>query len=296
MADITSELVASLRSKTGAGLMDCKRALTQSGGDVEKAIQILREQGAASAAKRADRVTGDGVVTTAMDPTGKSAVLLELNCETDFVARTDDFKNFATEMATAVATASPAWKTHQDVPTARFTEMAAKLGENIQLRPGRFVRFDRQAPGLYAVYIHPSGTHGKVGVLLELGVAGDGAVALEKEETKILARDLAMQVAAQSPRYVRKEDVPEEVLEKERKIAQEQARRENKPEKIWDKIIEGKVNQFCLQFCLMEQTFVKPVEGQKEVTVAQLVDMVSKKVGVTLIPRRFARLKVGEEE
>lgn len=296
MAEISSELVGKLRGKTGAGLMDCKRALTQTNGDFEKAVVVLREQGAASAAKRAGRVTGDGLVTSYVDPTGKTAVLIELNCETDFVARTDDFQNFLTDLAKSAAQANPPWKSTADAPQDRIQEAAIKLKENVQLRPGRFARFDRVAPGIFAIYIHPSGNFGKVGVLLELGVAGDGAAALEKEEAKALAKDLAMQVAAVSPRFVRKEDVSADVIEQEAAIAKEQARRENKPEKIWDKIAQGKVQQYYGQFCLMEQDFVKPVEGSKTLKVAQVVDLVSKKVGATLIPRRFIRLKVGEEE
>lgn len=296
MAEISSEMVAKLRAKTGAGLMDCKRALTQTAGDFDQAVVVLREQGSASAAKRAGRVTGDGLVTSFVDPSGKSAVLMELNCETDFVARTDDFQGFLTELARGAAQANPPWKSAADAPQARVQDMAAKLKENVQLRQGRFARYDRVAPGIFAVYIHPSGNFGKVGVLLELGVAGGGAAALEKEEAKSLARDLAMQVAASSPRFVRKEDVASDVIEQETKIAQEQARRENKPEKIWDKIVQGKIQQYYGQFCLMEQPFVKPVEGTKAPTVGQVVDLVSKKVGATLIPRRFIRLKVGEED
>lgn len=296
MAEISSELVGTLRAKTGAGLMDCKRALTQAGGDFEKAVVVLREQGSASAAKRAGRVTGDGLVTSFVDPSGKTAVLMELNCETDFVARTDDFQNFLAELARSAAQANPAWKSPEDAPQDRIRDVAAKLKENVQLRKGRFTRFDRVAPGIFTVYIHPSGNFGKVGVLLELGVAGDGAAALEKEEAKALARDLAMQVAAVSPRFVRKEDVSADVIEQEASIAREQARRENKPEKIWDKIAQGKVQQYYGQFCLMEQDFVKPVDGAKALKVGQVVDLVSKKVGATLIPRRFVRLKVGEEE
>jgi elongation factor Ts len=296
MAEISSEMVAKLRAKTGAGLMDCKRALTQTSGDFDQAVVVLREQGSASAAKRAGRVTGDGLVTSVVDPSGKTAVLMELNCETDFVARTDDFQGFLTELARGAAQANPPWKSAADAPQARVQDMAAKLKENVQLRNGRFARYDRAAPGIFAVYIHPSGNFGKVGVLLELGVAGDGSAALEKEEAKSLARDLAMQVAASSPRFVRKEDVASDVIEQETKIAQEQARRENKPEKIWDKIVQGKIQQYYGQFCLMEQPFVKPVEGTKAPTVGQVVDLVSKKVGATLIPRRFIRLKVGEED
>lgn len=296
MAEITSEAVAKLRGKTGAGLMDCKRALTQTGGDFEKAILVLREQGSASAAKRSGRVTGDGLVTSFIDPTGKTAVLMELNCETDFVARTEDFQKFLTELAQEAGRANPAWKTSADAPQDRLQDVAAKVKENIQLRNGRFTRFDRVAPGIFAVYIHPSAPYGKVGVLLELGVAGDGAAALEKDEAKALARDLAMQIAAASPRFVRKEDVSADVVEQEGAIAKEQARREGKPEKIWDKIVQGKIQQYYGQFCLMEQLFVKPVEGQKPPTVGQVVEQVSKKVGATLIPRRFVRLKVGEED
>ena len=296
MAEISSEWVGKLRAKTGAGLMDCKRALTQTNGDFEKAVVVLREQGAASAAKRAGRVTGDGLVTSYVDPSGKTAVLLELNCETDFVARTDDFQTFLTDLAKSAAQANPPWKSVADAPQDRIQEAAIKLKENVQLRPGRFARFDRVAPGIFAIYIHPTGNFGKVGVLLELGVAGDGAAALEKEEAKALARDLAMQVAAVSPRFVRKEDVSADVIEQEASIAKEQARRENKPEKIWDKIAQGKVQQYYGQFCLMEQDFVKPVEGSKTLKVGQVVELVSKKVGATLIPRRFVRFKVGEEE
>lgn len=295
MAEITSEAVGRLRAKTGAGLMDCKRALTQTGGDLDKAIQVLREQGAASAAKRADRATVAGLVTAVVEPGGRSATLLELNCETDFVAGTDEFKALVRETAQALNQAPKAWKTAADAPVERVKEAALKLKENIQLRERRFARFDRQAPGLFASYIHPSGEFGSPGVLLELGVAGDASPALERDESKALARDLAMQIAAQNPRWVRKEDVPADIVEKEMAIGREQARRENKPEKIWDKIAEGKITQFYKQFCLLEQEFVKPVDGGK-VTVAQVVERVSKQVGATLVPRRFVRLKVGEAE
>ncbi|HNF59881.1 MAG TPA: translation elongation factor Ts, partial [Elusimicrobiota bacterium] len=142
MAEISSEWVGKLRAKTGAGLMDCKRALTQTNGDFEKAVVVLREQGAASAAKRAGRVTGDGLVTSYVDPSGKTAVLLELNCETDFVARTDDFHTFLTDLAKSAAQANPPWKSVADAPQDRIQEAAIKLKENVQLRPGRFARFD----------------------------------------------------------------------------------------------------------------------------------------------------------
>lgn len=291
MAVITSDIVQKLRSTTGAGMMDCKRALESSGGDFDKAIKLLREQGAASAAKRAGRTTADGLITSYVAPSGKTAVLLELNCETDFVARTDPFQALLTDLAKRAAEASPAWASPESAPQDMIRDAAAKLGENITLRPNRFRRFDKEGAGIFAVYIHPSGNFGKVGVLLELGADKDSALG---EDAKALARDLAMQAAATSPRWVRKEDVPADILEQEQAIAREQAKRENKPEKIWDKIAQGKLQQFCQQFCLLEQPFVKDAGGK--MPVRDVVAQASQKAGGTLVPRRFVRFKVGEEE
>jgi elongation factor Ts len=279
--EISSELVRKLRETTGAGMMECKRALESTGGDMEKAIKVLREKGAASAAKRAGRATAEGLVTSQIAADGKTAVLLDLNCETDFVARTDDFTALLKELVQGAADGK--WKTPAEAPQQRIQDMIAKLGENITLR--RFVRWDLQQPGVFAVYIHPSGGTGKVGVLLELSGA-DGAEAAE------LARNLAMQVAAASPRWVRREDVPAETVESEKAIGREQAKRENKPEKIWDKIAEGKLTQFVQQFCLLEQIYVRDGKTQ----VKAVLDEASKKFGKPLSVRRFARYKVGEEE
>ncbi len=294
MSVITSEDVQKLRTKTGAGFMDCKRALSDSAGDMDKAIKILREKGAASAAKRAGCAAGDGLVASYMEPSGKTAVLLELNCETDFVARTDDFKKFVVALAQQAGTAHPGWASVEDAPQEQIRELAAKLGENIKLRDKRFARFDLDKPGLFSDYIHPSGGVGKVGVVLEIGETSDKAEVLSSEEAKMLARDLAMQIAATSPRWVKKEDVPASVLEQEKAIACEQAKRDNKPEKIWDKISQGKVQQFYQQFCLLEQPFVKDAGGKT--LVGQVIEQVSKKINGQLIPRRFVRFKVGEEE
>jgi elongation factor Ts len=295
MADITSEMVQKLRAKTGAGLMDCKRALVETAGDAAKAEVKLREQGAASAAKRAGKAAGDGLVAAHVDAAGRSAVLVELNCETDFVAGTDEFQGLLADLTLAAASAAKPWATPEEAPQARIKEMAAKLGENIQLRPGRFARFDKSGASVFGVYVHNTGKYkegfGKSGVLLELS-ATDAAAG--QADVRALAKDLAMQVAAAAPKWVRKEDVPADVIEQEKSIAREQSKRENKPEKIWDKIIQGKLQQFYKQFVLLEQDFLIG-EGSGKSTVAQVLEQASKKLGAALAPKRFAHFKVGEE-
>ena len=281
MSEIPSELVRKLREITGAGMMECKKALEATGADMEKAIKVLREKGAASAAKRAGRATAEGLVTSHVSADGKTAVILELNCETDFVARTDDFMALLKELVQGAAEGK--FKTPAEAPQQRIQDMIAKLGENITLR--RFVRWDLQQPGVFAVYIHPSGGTGKAGALVELNGA-------EGQEATELARNIAMQVVAQSPRWVRKEDIPAETVESEKAIGREQAKRENKPEKIWDKIAEGKLTQFTQQFCLLEQIYVRDGKTQ----VKAVLEEASKKAGKPLSVRRFARYKVGEEE
>src|SRR5690349_19099338 len=169
MPTISSDQVQQLRSKTGAGMMECKRALEAANGDMEQAIKVLREKGAASAAKRAGRTTGDGLVSFHVDD--KSAVILELNCETDFVARTDDFMNLLNELVKGAAAGG--WKTPAEAPQARIQEVIAKLGENINLR--RVAHFVRAKNAVFSVYIHPTGNTGKIGVLVELEAASESA-------------------------------------------------------------------------------------------------------------------------
>ncbi len=287
MTVITSDLVGRLRAKTGAGLMDCKRALTASGGDFEKAVQTLREQGAASAAKRSGRVTGAGLVLARLDPSGQTAVLIELTCETDYVARTDDFKALLDELLQKALTASPPWSSPADAPQASLQQMAAKLGENIVLK--RFARFDRQKPGIFFAYVHPSESV-KVGALVEVGAASDRAAAAP--ETAELAKVIAMQAAANGARWVRPEEVPADVVEKEKSIGREKAKNEGKPEKIWDKIAEGNLKKFLQDFCLLEQSDNLNPKGSLRRRVEETV----KKVGEPVEVRRFARFKVGEDE
>lgn len=287
---ISSDAVNKLRTKTGAGMMDCKRALEKAEGDFDKAVTLLREAGAATAARRAGKVTGDGVVAVHVEPSEASAVLLELNCETDFVARTPDFQSLALDLARQVAQSSPAWSRPEDLPGTRVQDAVAKMGENIALR--RFTRYDRSGSSLFAHYIHPSGVIGKVGVLVEL--TSDNPAVLATEAARTLGRELSMQVAAASPRWVSRDQISPEVLEGEKSIAREQARRENKPEKIWDKIAEGKVTQYCQQFCLLEQPFVKDPGGKQ--LVKAVLEQVSKTVGGNIGVSRFVRYKVAEEE
>jgi elongation factor Ts len=283
MAEISSSDVNKLRQTTGAGMMDCKKALVEAGGDMDKAVKILREKGQASAAKRAGRATSEGLVT--FRQSGSQAALVELSCETDFVAKTDDFQKLLGDFADKAIPAK--WNTAADAPQDVVKDLAAKLGENIALK--RLSRLEGGSSSVFGVYIHPSGTTGKVGVIVEV----EAPKSASSDDVKTLAKDLAMQAAAQSPKWVRREDIPAEKIEEEKSIARTLAQKDNKPQNIWDKIAEGKVNQFSQMYCLLEQPYVK-VEGGKTL-VKQVVDQVSKKVGDTLSVKRFVRYKVGEE-
>jgi elongation factor Ts len=283
MPVITSTDVNKLRTQTGAGMMDCKRALESAGGDFEKAVKILREQGQATAAKRAGRATAEGLVT--FRQSGNQIVLVELDCETDFVAKTDDFQKLLAGFADQAL--AKKWNSAADASQDHVKDVIAKLGENISLK--RLVRFEGGASSAFGVYIHPSGATGKVGVVVEV----EAPKSASSEDVKALAKDLAMQTAATSPKWVRREDVPAETLESEKAIARALAQKEGKPEKIWDKIAEGKINQFSQMFCLLEQPFVKDQGGKT--LVKQVVEQAAKKADDAVTVKRFARFKVGEE-
>ena len=283
MPVISGSDVNKLRQQTGAGMMDCKRALEAAGGDFEKAVKVLREQGQASAAKRSGRATAEGLVLCRR--AGAQVALVELDCETDFVAKTDDFRKLLGDFADK--TLANKWNGPADAAQDHVKEMIAKLGENISLR--RLARFEGGASSVIGTYIHPTGDTGKVGVIVEL----EAPKSASSEDVKSLARDLSMQVAAAAPKWVRREDVPAETVEGEKAIARSLAQKEGKPEKIWDKISDGKVNQFAQMFCLLEQPFVKDPGGKT--LVKQLVEQVSTKVGDVIAVKRFVRFKVGEE-
>ena len=285
---ITSGMVKELREKTGAGLMDCKAALTASVGDMEAAIDHLRKKGLAAAAKKSSRIASEGVVCAHVE--GNSGALVEVNCETDFVARTDDFVALAKEIAALVNAKAP-----RDVDEAlllpagggghlgeKLVEAVAKIGEKVSFR--RFARLEPPAgtPGVVVPYIHAGG---KIGVLVAVSGADRSNAAVAA-----LAKDLAMQVAAANPSFVGRNDVPAAVIEREKSIYREQAKASGKPDKILDKIADGKLEKFFGDFCLVEQAFIKDPDRK----VSQLLAEAGKAAGAPIAVSAFARFQVGE--
>ena len=288
MAAVTSAMVKELRERTNAGMMDCKKALVNSDGDMDKAIDWLREKGLAQAAKKASRVAAEGVVTQYVTPCGCTGVIVEVNCETDFVAKTDNFVNFANNVAKHIAMANPAdldallaqkfvddeSKTIADL----ISEATVAIGEKISVR--RFARYETE--GVVSTYIHMGG---KVGVMVE--VATD---AKDNEAVKEFAHDLALQIAAAKPEAVRREEVDATKLEKEKEIQRAKALEAGKPEKNVDRIVEGQIEKYYKEVCLLDQQFVK--DGDK--TIKGLMAEVAKAAGCTLDIVRFARFERGE--
>jgi elongation factor Ts len=274
---IDAQLVKTLREKTNAGLMDCKRALAETKGDLEAAVDLLRKKGAASAAKKADREAKEGVIAQAIVHNGKIGVLAEVNCETDFVAKNDAFRAMADSVAHKFAENDAA-----DVEADRV-EAVQKLGENIQIR--RHARLEVQGNGGVAAYIH---TGGKVGVLVEVGAQKDATT--QTEEFKQLVRDITLQIAAASPVCVSRASVPQALAEREREIYRGQVP-PGKPANIVEQIVEGKMAKFYSTACLVDQVFIK----NPDQTIAQVVAEKSKALGEQLEVRRFVRFAVGEE-
>jgi elongation factor Ts len=277
MADITPALVGKLREMTNAGLMDCKNALVDAAGDLQGAVDILRKKGQASAAEKAGREAKEGLIAQAVVNGGQVGALIEVNCETDFVARNESFKAFCNELAAKVA-ANPAVDLEADRVAA-----VARIGENIQVR--RHQRLEVQGSGLVAAYIH---TGGKVGVLVEVGAGKPETV--NSEEFKQLVRDITLQIAAASPVAISRDSFPAAVLDKEREIAAQSDAVKGKPPQAVAKIIEGKVSKFLETACLLEQGFVKNPDLKVEAHVAS----VAKGLGDTIQVRRFLRFQVGE--
>ena len=272
---VTASQVKDLREKTGAGMMDCKKVLTETDGDMEKAIELLRERGIAKAAKKSDRIAAEGLVAAYVSEDGKVGAVVEVNSETDFVAKNDEFKAFVADVAEQVAKENPAnveellaEKSIKEDKTVGevLTDKIAKIGENMSIR--RFARFESN--GLIEKYIHGDG---KIGVLVELN-GGDAEV----------AKDVCMQIAAAKPEYLNRESVPAERLEKEMEILKAQAMNEGKPEAIAEKIVQGRVGKFYSEICLVEQDFVKNPD-------MKVSDVLSSK-GAEAV--RFARFEKGE--
>ena len=272
---VSASQVKDLREKTGAGMMDCKKVLTETDGDMEKAIELLRERGIAKAAKKSDRIAAEGLVAAYVSEDGKVGAVVEVNSETDFVAKNDEFKAFVADVAEQVAKQNPAnveellaEKSIKEDKTVGevLTDKIAKIGENMSIR-----RFDRfESNGLIEEYIHGDG---KIGVLVELN-GGDSEV----------AKDVCMQIAAAKPEFLNRESVPAERLEKEMEILKAQAMNEGKPEAIAEKIVQGRVGKFYSEICLVEQEFVKnPDMKVSEVLSSKGAEAV-----------RFARFEKGE--
>ena len=284
MAEITAAMVKDLREKTNAGMMDCKKALSATNGDFDAAVNWLREKGLAAVAKKAGRVAAEGLVGVSHE--GDVAALCEVNCETDFVAKNPEFQELVATLAKAVATGKPAsteaflassisGKTVKDL----MAEKIAKIGENMT------VRRVHRAEGVLGSYAHMGGA---IGVIVELDVAD--AAKGKSDAVKTLARDLAMQVAASQPMYLKREEADQKILENEKNIAREKAKADGKPEKILEKIAEGAANKFLQENCLLEQAFVKDDKN----SVQKHVEKVAKEAGTTITVKGFTRFKVGE--
>ena len=284
--NITASMVKELRDKTNAGMMDCKKALKETSGDIEKAIIYLREKGLLQAAKKSGRIASEGLTTALISADGKKGVVIEVNSETDFVAKNEEFKNFVAEAAQAVVENSPKdlealkavvlndGKTVQET----LTDKIAKIGENMSLRRFGEVKVEN---GVVVDYIHGGG---KISVVVALESEGD-TVALTD-----IGKDLAMQVAAMSPKYISIEDVDAEFLAQEKKILTAQALNEGKPEKIVEKMVEGRLNKQLKEICLLEQVFVKDTD----LTVKKVISDTAKKLGSEIKVADVLRYEVGE--
>ncbi|HJQ99004.1 MAG TPA: translation elongation factor Ts [Candidatus Polarisedimenticolaceae bacterium] len=283
--EISAGTVKQLREKTGVGMMQCKSALIEAQGDLGEAEKILRKKGLAAAAGKAGRATGEGTIAAQVASDSRSGVLVEVNCETDFAARNADFQELVSQVVALAADKGVETKGSSPDPAAvealagagvsnLLAAAVAKIGENMQLR--RFVKFVAgEQGGIVGSYIH---TGGKIGVLLEASIPSGKTGGAEA-----LLRDVSMHIAAAAPRFVRREDVSEEVLAYEREIARDQALKAGKPAQVVEKIVQGRIEKYFSEICLLEQPFVKDPDK----TVRQVL-------GEGLTIRRFARFVLGD--
>ena len=278
MAEITAADVGKLREMTGAGMMDCKKALVEAKGGLEVAVEILRKKGQATAAVKSARDAKEGAIAQYIAPNGKLGVLVEVNSETDFVARNDTFRAFCDEVAKRYATeANPNLEAEREA-------IVAKIRENIKI--ARHAKMEVNGNGLIAGYIH---TGAKVGVLVEVGA--DKAETVAKDEFKQLVKDITLQIAAGHPHAVSREQVPANVIAKEREIASQSDRLKGKPAQAMEKILQGVLEKFYQTYCLVDQGFVK---RNSEVSVKEHVAQIAKQLGDEISVRRFVRFQVGE--
>ena len=276
--EITAAAVGKLREMTGAGLMECKKALIEANGDLEKAVVILRKKGAATATAKGAREAREGVIAQYIAPDGRLGVLVEINSQTDFVARNEMFRAFADDVARRLAADPKA-----DFESDRVA-LVAKIRENIQVP--RHSRMEVNGNGMVAAYIH---TGAKVGVLVEVGAGKESTVA--NDEFKQLVKDITLQIAAGHPHAISREQVPAEVIARERDIAAQSDRLKGKPPQALEKIIQGMLEKFYQTYCLVDQGFVKK---NSEVSVKEHIGSVAKQLGDEITIRRFVRFQVGE--
>ncbi len=288
---ISADEVKKLRETTGAGIMDCKRALAEANGDIEKAIEYLRKKGIAKAEKKVSRETKDGLIESYVLPNNQLGVLLEVNCETDFVAKTDDFKNFVKNVAVQISKKKPTDRA--DLLQQRFIndpnktieelqkELIGKIGENITIK--RFECYECSL-GLIDSYIHPGS---KLGVLVEIGCKSQQVI--QSAEFRNFVHDIAMQIAASNPLVVRRENLSPDVIEKEMNIYKSQVLEQKKPEQIAEKIAQGKMEKFYQEVCLIEQSFIR----DPNLTIQNLLNELIGKMKEDISIKRFARFQLG---
>ncbi len=287
---ITASIVKELRDKTNAGMMDCKKVLTETNGDIEASIKLLRERGIMKAGKKSDRAATEGIITARVSDDATSGTMLEINCETDFVSRNENFQAFVTEVADKLAAsdakdhAAALALPHGESTLEDFVkEKVLSLGENIQLR--KYTRFDAAPGGVVGSYIHLGG---KVGVLIEVGTT--------KPETKSdakfqeLVKDLNLHIAASAPKGLSRDDIPQDIIDAEQDIFAVRLREQGKPENIIPNILKGQLAKFFAESCFLEQGFVK----DPDITVNQLLEQKGKELGDTLTVTRFVRYALGE--
>jgi elongation factor Ts len=285
---ISATQVKELRDKTGAGMMDCKKALTEADGDFEKAIELLRKKGASVAAKRSERAANEGVVKTEILDDGKTGVILEVNCETDFVASSDDFLNFAQEVINVVVNKRPknvdelmSLESNGKMISDSLTDVIGKIGEKIEV--SRFA-LEEGDNNVFVDYVH----HGaKLAVL----VKSDNVDSVDSAQLSGILKDIAMQAAAMKPRFVTRDEVPQDDIEKEKEIYREVAKKEGKPENIVDKIAEGKLNKYFQEICLLEQPFIK--DNTK--TVGDIITEFNKENSSEVKLSKFYRFHLSDE-
>lgn len=287
---ITAAIVKELRDKTNAGMMDCKKVLTETNGDIEASIKLLRERGIMKSAKMSDRAANEGVITARINADSTAGLLLEVNCETDFVSKNESFQAFVADIADALASSTAAdhaaalAHTHgeqsiEDTIKAKVGE----VGENLQFR--KYVRFDAAPGGVVASYIHLGG---KVGVLIEVGTT--------KPETKgtdtfkELIKDLTLHIAACAPKGLSRDDIPQSVVDNELDIFRARLEAEGKPANIIENILKGQIGKFFAESCFLEQGFVK----DSDIKVSALLEAKGKELGDTLTVTRFVRFGLGE--